>query len=281
MDRTAIAAIIIGFGATVAAMVMPQKYPQAPKWAVNLSWWGGALLIVAGAIVLMTEITFSDLGDVARVWSGWLWGHVIWLLWQPAFWVVAAFVAGIAVHRWYSTLWRALPRLGAAGPQVPKWFTPLEAAERFVKPEIMAADRAAQEKAKQFRQTVKSLEAKLAGKLEPKKASSLREQLAIEIKNRDDAEYAAARRRTDVIETMSITLKMGLLVGKGCKSVKKRGEWIKDKEKNIPMNFWGITINKTDVLDLDKQTATGYLGHYDEVFIGKNENWKEPMTSSG
>jgi hypothetical protein len=35
IDTTAIAAIVIGLGGTVAAMVYPVKYADAPKWAVG------------------------------------------------------------------------------------------------------------------------------------------------------------------------------------------------------------------------------------------------------
>lgn len=263
MDRTAIAAIIIGFGATVAAMVMPQKFPQAPKWAVDLSWWGGLFLIVAGAVVLLTEFTFADLGAAAHEWSGWIWRHLIWLLGLTAFWVVSAFVAGIAVHRWHTTLWKALPRLRKAGPQVPKWFTPLEAVERFVQAEMVAADRAAQERVKQLHEAVQLEE-----------TPELRERLS-------EAEYVAARRRTDLIDTLRIMLKMGLLVGKGRKLVVKRRELVFEKEETvIPMIFWSLHITKTDVLNLDLQKAIGELGQYNDVLIGKDENWKGPPRES-
>jgi hypothetical protein len=159
-----------------------------------------------------------------------------------------------------------------------KWYTPQEAAERFIKAEIVAADRLVQEEAKQLGEAVRSLEAKLVGKLESKRASSLRQQLANEIKKTDDAVYAAARRRTDLIDALRITLKAGLLVGKGRKlaAVKRHGLVYEKEETLIPTIYWGYPIDKTDVLNLDSQNALSMFGRYTEVLIGKDENWKGP-----
>jgi hypothetical protein len=48
MDGTAVASIIIGLGATVAAMVFPTKFPAAQRWAINMIWWGGWAMTAAG-----------------------------------------------------------------------------------------------------------------------------------------------------------------------------------------------------------------------------------------
>jgi len=279
MDRTGIAAIIIGFGATVAAMVMPQKYPQAPKWAVELSWWGGVILIVAGCIILFTEFTVADLGEALHAWSDWIWNYAVWLAQLPASWVVAAFLTGVAVHRWHGPVLKAMRRVSPAAARVENWYAPAQAAERFVKAEVVAADRAAQEKVKQIREEVERIETSIEGELEPENAL-IQEQLATEKSNLDDALYVASRRRTDLVEHLRITLKMGLLVGKGRKLVKRRGNWISENEAFMPLLFWGYLLADTDVLDLEKQTATSVLGCCDEVFIGRDENWKEPPSKS-
>jgi hypothetical protein len=48
MDSTALASIAIGLGATIAAMVFPSQYPNAPKWLVSAMWWGGIVMILGG-----------------------------------------------------------------------------------------------------------------------------------------------------------------------------------------------------------------------------------------
>src|SRR5712691_6608443 len=100
MDRTAIASIIIGLGATVAAMVFPSKYPNAPKWAVNITWWGGLALILGGTLYLITEHPISDLGRVLIATFGRFTDHLIAIQRIPGFWIAIAFVTGLAVHRW-------------------------------------------------------------------------------------------------------------------------------------------------------------------------------------
>lgn len=61
--RTAVAAIIIGLGATVAAMVFPSLYPKAPRWTIHLSWWGGIFLMIVGVLMLVTDITGEDISN--------------------------------------------------------------------------------------------------------------------------------------------------------------------------------------------------------------------------
>lgn len=53
MDGAAVAMTVIGFGATLASMVMPIKYPNAPMWAINLAWWGGLIFVAAGICYLI------------------------------------------------------------------------------------------------------------------------------------------------------------------------------------------------------------------------------------
>jgi hypothetical protein len=277
MDRTAIAAIIIGLGATVAAMVMPLKYPKAPKWAIDLSWWGGLSLIVAGGLYLVTEFTVSDLGSPLAAAFDQASGYIAALLRLPIFWVVVAFAGGIAAHRWFPSLWKTLPAIRPAGPRVTEWLTPVQAVERFVDPELLSKDQLAQDKASQFREKAESLETELAGAVDPEKAVTLRDHLASTIKERDDADYIAKRRRTDVIDYLKPLFKSGRIVGKGRKMKKKKGHFIAEQETLIPANFWTITVENEDVLRLEKGIAWGYLGVYRDVLIGKNEDFKTPL----
>src|SRR5712671_5677918 len=90
IDTTAIAAIIIGLGGSVAAMVYPVKYPNAPKWAVDLSWWGGLFLVLAGVLYLLVE-HIDDLGHATVAAFGWLFGHLVALQRLPGFWLVVMF----------------------------------------------------------------------------------------------------------------------------------------------------------------------------------------------
>src|SRR5258708_578526 len=64
MDKTAIAAIVIGLGATVAAMVFPARHPNAPKWAVELSWWGGISLVLGGTLYLLYDFGVEQLSKL-------------------------------------------------------------------------------------------------------------------------------------------------------------------------------------------------------------------------
>jgi hypothetical protein len=279
MDRTAIAAIVIGFGATVAAMVMPQKYPNAPKFAIELSWWGGIVLIVVGGLFLLTDITVSDVIQSITTACNWLYHYLVALVKYPAFWIVMAFVGGIAAHRWLPMLWKKFRTYQPAGSLVTEWFSPMQAAEKFVSSEFISNDRLAHERAKELQGKVRLLEAQLEARPELNDDAAFRDRMATAIRERDDSGYLAKQRRTDVVDKLSALLTSGFLIGKGCKSIRKGGSWVKGKETNIPTNFWNIIISKTDVLDLTKRHAIGYLGFYEDVLIGKDENFKAPQVT--
>jgi hypothetical protein len=275
MDRTAIAAIVIGLGGTVAAMVYPVKYPNAPKWAVNLSWWGGWFLVFAGVIYLMTE----HVGSAIIATLGWFWGYIIALLHMTAFWFVMVFAAGMAAHRWSIPLiltWWTQAQAQAQvyrTPIVTTWQTPLQAAERFVDPDLFSKYRTAEENAKSLAEKVKLLEAELSGTVESEIISVLKEQLTGAAGARDDADYVARRRRADVVECLRGALKSQILVAKGCKVVRKKtGEIIKEKEQYLP-NDWGIIINGVDAIDLNTAVVQNGFPHkvYSDVLIGRDE----------
>ena len=271
MDRTAIAAIIIGLGGTVAAMVYPVKYPEAPKWAVNLNWWGGLFLVFAGVIYLMTE----HVGSAIIATLGWFWGYIIALLHMTAFWLVMVFAAGMAAHRWSIPLiltWWTQAQVDRS-PIVTTWQTPLQVAERFVDPDVFSKYRTAQENAKSPAAKVKLLEAELSGTVESEIISELKEQLTGAARARDDADYVARRRHADVVEYLRGALKSQILVAKGCKVVRRKtGEIIKEKEQYLP-NDWGITIAGVDVIDLNTAIVqNGFPQNvHRDVLIGRDE----------
>ena len=64
MDRTAVATVVIGLGATIAAMVFPIRYPNVPKWAVSAFWYTGVASILIGISYLLAEHPLSDLISV-------------------------------------------------------------------------------------------------------------------------------------------------------------------------------------------------------------------------
>jgi hypothetical protein len=266
MDRTAIAAIIIGFGATIAAMVFPTRHPNARKWAVNLSWWGGILLVIAGSLVLVTEITARDLYEWAIVSYEELLGLTISAIHLPAVWITLAFAAGAAANRWGPAFWKQWLKHRRKGPRVLEWLSPAEAVARFVAKDLVARDRLAQEGTTQLKQRIQNLEEN------PDQSATLAEAR----KELEEAEYLAKRRRTDVIERLLVTLKMGLLVGKGYPMKRKKGVWVRDEVMTtIPAGFWKITIDNVDILNVEAAKAVGYLGVYLGVVIGRDEDHKE------
>jgi len=212
IDTTAIAAIVIGLGGTVAAMVYPIKYPGEQKWAVNLSWWGGLFFVLSGVIYLVTE----HLGGAIVATLGLFLGYIIALLHMTAFWLVMVFAAGMAAHRWGLPLiltWRIQAQVDRS-PIVTTWQTPLQAAERFVDPDLFSKYRTAQENAKSLAEKVKLLEVELAGAVESEIISVLKKHLTDATGARDDADYVAQRRRADVVESLRVALKSQILVAK-------------------------------------------------------------------
>jgi hypothetical protein len=265
IDTTAIAAIVIGLGSTVAAMVYPIKYPSAPKWAVNLSWWGGLFSVFLGVFYLIWENNGALIG-AAGAGLDWLFGCLGAIQRLPGFWIAVAFVAGLAVHRWFPLLWKkSREKVQPSSPRVTRWFAPPEAVARFVAPDLNAADQSAQEKVEQLKQKIQEF------KDDPDQLVAL----AAAKKELENAVYVAKHRRTDVVGSLLITLKMGLLIGKGYPMKQKKGVWMKDEVMiHIPAIFWKATIEGADILNLETAVAVGYLGSYDDVVIGKNEDHK-------
>jgi hypothetical protein len=138
MDRTAVASIVIGLGATVAAMVFPTKYPKTPKWAIEVTWYGGLFLVIASVAYLISEHPFRDLGGAAIAAFEWFSAYLIAVQRLPGFWLVIVFAAGMAANHWGTPLILTWWRRGNVdrNPLVTTWLTPLQAAERFVDPEF-------------------------------------------------------------------------------------------------------------------------------------------------
>jgi hypothetical protein len=157
IDTTAIAAIIIGLGGTAAAMVYPVKYPQAPKWAINLSWWGGLLLVLAGVIYLIVE-HISDLGLATVAAFDWFFSHLVVLQRLPGFWLAAMFSGGLAVGVWFVPFARNKIKEGwIGGPIIKTWLTPLEAIETFVGPDLLIEDRRARDRVEMLSKKISDL----------------------------------------------------------------------------------------------------------------------------
>jgi hypothetical protein len=244
MDRTAIASIIIGCGATVAAMVMPQKYPSAPKTMVDLSWWGGIFLMVVGVLMLATDVTTRDILEFVVTAYTQCSRQATVALRNPLSWIVLAFLAGIAVQRWIPMLWKKMPLAHAPSRQVTEWLSLMQAAERFVDPEFMARDRKAREKAQQFEQGTQE---------------------------REDADYLAKHRREDVTGCLRGLLKNERLVAKGCQLKIINGSTVVQPESAITNPFWGIIVGGMDCLVLEKNEAVGGFPatRFINVVIGK------------
>jgi len=137
-------------------------------------------------------------------------------VWQPLFWIVVAFAAGLAARHWFSSIRKIPLAIRPSGPRVVEWLTPTQAAERFAPKELLSKDRLANERVNQLRDKVRSLE-ELLEKSDEDHAAQVRDQLKVSVMERDDAIYVAKRRRTDMIDSLRIALALGLLVGKGQK----------------------------------------------------------------
>jgi hypothetical protein len=266
MDRTAIAAIIIGFGATIAAMVFPTKYPDAPKWAVNLSWWGGLFFIVAGIAYQITEHPLSDLKEASIAAVTWFFNQLVALQRLSGFWIAVAFVCGIAAHRWLLPLLKTKLANRTAGPHVEEWLTPHQAIEKFINPEMLSQSRRAAARARELRDNVKLLETKLQNAKETEKAK-LRVQLDALLEECISMEYLAAHRRSDVMNDLYQQLRSrGRLVAKG---YEVKGGKVKKRETYIPEHYWGIVYPDNSNLNIETGTYSNMLGAYQNVLIGK------------
>jgi hypothetical protein len=244
MDRTAIASIIIGFGATVAAMVMPQKYPTAPKTMVDISWWGGIFLIIVGVLMLATDVATRNILEFVATAYAQCSRLATVALRNPLSWVALAFLAGVAVQRWIPLLWKKLPSAQAPSRQVTEWLSLMQAAERFVDPGLMERDQKARNKAQQFEQGTQE---------------------------REDADYLAKHRREDVTGCLRDLLKNEKLVAKGCRLKIVSGSTVVQAESAITNPFWGIVVGGMDCLVLEKNEAVGGYPptRFINVVIGK------------
>jgi hypothetical protein len=244
MDRTAIAAIVIGFGATVAAMVFPSRHPNAKKWSIHLSWWGGIFLVVVGSLMLATDVTTRDILEFVATTYAQCAQLATVALRNPLSWIVLAFLAGVAVQRWIPMLWKKLSSAQARSRQVTEWLSLMQAAERFVDPELMERDRKTRDKAQQFAQGTQE---------------------------REDADYLAKHRREDVTGCLRDLLKNEKLVAKGCQLKIINGSTVVQPESAITNPFWGITVVGMDCLVLEKNEALGGYPptRFIDVVIGK------------
>jgi hypothetical protein len=155
---------------------------------------------------------------------------------NPLSWIVLAFLAGVAVQRWTPMLWKKLPSAQAPSRQVTEWLSLMQAAERFVDPELMARDRKTRDKAQQFAQGTQE---------------------------REDADYLAKHRREDVTGCLRDLLKDEKLVAKGCQLKIINGSTVVQPESAITNPFWGIIVGGMDCLVLEKNEAVGAIRQLD------------------
>ena len=106
-------------------------------------------------------------------------------------------------------------------------------------------------------------------------AEAIAKQLVSIISHQDDANYLAKRRRTDTVNALLSSLKIGLLVARGYPAVRRKGTWVKaEKMKQVPEVFWAITIEGTDAINFDTGVAVSVLGVYYDLEIGRDEDHK-------
>lgn len=241
MDRTAVGSIVIGLGATIAAMVFPTKYKNAPRWAVDVAWWGGNALILIGAIYLVAEHPLNDIGSVIAVSSTWFFDKLVAIQRLPGFWIIVAFVGGIIVHRWGIpfTKQRLLPRI-SRHPVIPEamWLSPAKAVETFVNPDLLSRKR----------------------KAEKIVANAGGEELNM-------AEYTLRHAREDVLENLYDQLSSGRLMAKGKMVL---GDKISAHESLIGPQHWRLRYAGRDLLDLDTGETINMLARFKNVMIAEN-----------
>lgn len=265
MDATALAAIIIGFGSTLAAMALPLKYPTAPRWVLEGSWWGGLSLIFVGLFYLLTGHPLGDLGGAVIAAFDWFSNLVVELQRLPGFWIVIAFAGGVAADRWLYPLSRT--KRASTGSQVKEWLTPHQAIEEFVSPGLLVQSRRTGARARELRDRVKLLEINLQDAQETER-EALQIQFDAMLEECRDMEYLAASRLADVMDNLYDQLKLGRLVGKGYKV--KNGN-VKKQITYINADYWKLSYVGIDLLNIETGVASNMLRTYQNVLIGKND----------
>lgn len=290
MDRTAIASIVIGVGATIAAMVFPTKYPSAPKWAVNVSWWGGLFFIATGTAYLITEHPLSDLSGAVLGALNWLYGYVVAVQELPGFWIAVAFASGIITHKKVVPAWRERRERRNPPPLVSEWLSPAIAVERFVGSDLLGKSRKAEADARGLREIAEKVAADLEHAPELEK-HALRTRLDAALDVCTDKEYMAKHRRIDVMNDLYRKLKSGELVAKGYRV--KWNDQLKKEPSYIETLYWGgmwrLTdledyrhlADQDDVLDIETGRAWNLMGSYQRVLIGRNEAFRPPVALIG
>lgn len=257
----AVAAIVIGIGSSLAAMALPLKYPNAPRWVLESSWWGGVLLIAVGLLSLATDPV-----QLAIDAFDWLWALALEIQALPGFWLVIVFAAGLTARRWFMPFWRFVWIREQAIPQVKEWLTPNQAIEAFVNPEILSKHRVAETKFKSLKETIDEMEAEKAVSDGPKR-EVIEDQVMRLKADLDTLEYLTSHRKSDVMENLYEQLREGVLVGKGI--IHRFG---KPRPSYIKANYWKVYFYHGEFLDVETATAFNLLDTYSNVLIGKVES---------
>jgi hypothetical protein len=241
MDRTAVASVVIGLGVTIAAMVFPTKYPQAPRPIINGIWWFGIALMLLGASYLVTEHPLNDLVEVGANVGLWLFNTARVIQRLPGFWLLVAFLLGVAANKWLIPYFKNHRVREINYESIGEWYSPREALQRFADPLLL--ERHAQ------------AESQLA-ELHEKDGAK-----------RGLAEYLVKCTETDAISDLQQKLTSGSLIAKGFPV--KNGK-TQAFEKKIDPHFWKLTfVGLPLAINFETGEAHNLLGHYSNVTIAQ------------
>jgi hypothetical protein len=267
MDRTAIASVIVGFGATIAAMVFPTKYPNAPSWAINGVWYIGLGLIVLGAGYLITEHPLSSLLDVILATLLWFWAEIVAIQRLPGFWIGAAFLCGIAAHKWLIPRIKNYFSSQPIWPTVEAWLTPREALQTFVHPEYLWRLSYAEKRSGECLARLQDCERRFQ-MAEESARNGLTQELAAARNENSMAEYVTNHARADVFGNLYNQLSDGHLVAKGNEV---KGDKLRNRETVIPAHFWKLRVAGMELLNVERGSTDNIFGRYENVMIGKTD----------
>ncbi|MGH6726283.1 MAG: hypothetical protein ACREB8_07045 [Pseudolabrys sp.] len=238
MDRTAIASVIVGLGGAIAAMVFPTKYPRTPKLIINGIWWVGIVLIVFGTTYLFSEHPISDLRTMAKNTIAWLFGHVVTVQRLPGFWLVIAFLIGIAANKYVFPYIKKLIRRRNKDLHAGEWFPPREAIQRFINPALLSRQ---------------------------KQARSFLAELSADSEKRPLAEYIVTCSDADVINNLYDQIGAGYLIAKGFPVRKGKTQPV---ERLIDYTFWKLRVVGR-MLDLDTGEGCNLFEHFRNITIAR------------
>lgn len=264
--------LVLGVGGTIVS-----AFALSNPWRFRLV----VGFAVVGAIgLILTIATYEATPGVVHLSDLWRWLWVMLLDYAvaiqrlPGFWIVMAFVGGVAVHHWLPLL-KAKLVSQPAGPQVKEWLSPKQAIEQFVSPELISKQRTAEKKASELRETIRLMEAELQGTKDAKR-EIIRSQINGLVEECNNLDYLSSHRRKDVFDNFYDQLISGFLVGKGRKVNSGNPQ---EKETYIKPHYWKIGFADDTILDLETGRFYNVIYTYQNVSIGKNEAPINPQAS--